>query len=104
VVLIFVDLEESARQPDKNEHRKILNWISKRNYWTNQSDYFALAEEGTGQWLLDSPEFKDWIEGGKRFLWCQGGRKSQYSAVLIVSQLGSGKPFSGLFGLFRWLN
>lgn len=44
-------------------------------------------------------EFKNWIEGGKCFLWCQGDRKSQYSTVLIVLQLALGKPFSGLSGL-----
>ena len=101
---MVLDLEEHVCQPDTDERRKILNWISRRNYWTNQSDYFGRAEEGTGQWLLDSLEYKNWLEGGKRFLWCHGERKSQYLAGLIVLQPGSEKPFSGLFELVRLLN
>jgi hypothetical protein len=78
VGLIVADLEEAIRNPVTDERRKILVWLSKRNFWTNQLDYFARAEEGTGQWLLDSPEFKKWIEGGKHFLWCCGDRKPQF--------------------------
>jgi hypothetical protein len=76
--LIVADLEETIRNPITDERRKILNWLSKRNFWTNQLDYFACAEDGTGQWLLDSPEFKGWVEGEKRFLWCCGGRKIHF--------------------------
>jgi len=72
------DLEETLRNPVTDERQKILNWISTRNYWTNHLDYFARAEDGTGQWLLDSPEFKNWIEGRKRFLWCPGDRKFHF--------------------------
>jgi hypothetical protein len=74
--LIATDLEETIRNPAADERRKILNWLSKRNFWTNQLDYFARAEDGTGQWLLDSPEFKTWIAGEKQFLWCCGDRKT----------------------------
>ena len=59
-----------------DERRKILNWISKFNYWKDQVDYFARAEDGTGQWFLDSVEYRSWLDGGKRFLWCRGDRKS----------------------------
>jgi hypothetical protein len=76
--LIVADLEETIRNPITDERRKILNWLSKRNFWMNQLDYFACAEDGTGQWLLDSPEFKGWVEGEKRFLWCCGGRKIHF--------------------------
>ena len=56
--------------------RKILNWISEFNYWTEQQKLFDLAEPLTGQRFLDSVELRSWIEGEKRFLWCPGGRKS----------------------------
>jgi hypothetical protein len=94
-----LELEQSVRQPATGQHRKILHWFSEHNYWPTQGYHFDRAEEGTGQWLLDSPGFQDWIEGGKRFLWCQGDRKSPHSAVLML-QLGLGKPFSGLSDSF----
>ena len=78
--LIDSGLEEIIQNPVMDERRRILNWISKFNYWKDQVDYFARAGEGTGQWFLDSVEFKSWIEGEKRFLWCRGGRKSHPSS------------------------
>jgi hypothetical protein len=76
--------QTASREPVTDEHRKILNWISKRNYWTNQQDYFDRAENGTGKWVLDSVEFKEWIEGGNRFLWCRGDRRPHCLADLMV--------------------
>lgn len=96
----YLELEQSVRHPATGEHRTILNWFSKYNYWPAQGYHFDRAEEGTGQWLLESSEFQDWIEGGKRFLWCQGNRKSHKLAVLNVLQLAWGKPFSGLSDSF----
>ena len=60
--------------PHPAERQKILNWLSKRNFWGDQGYYFDLAENKTGQWLLDSLEFQNWIDGRKRFLWCCGNR------------------------------
>lgn len=77
--LIAADLEERLENPVPDERRKILNWLSKRNFWKNQIDYFARAEDGTGQWLLDSPQFECWVQkGGNRFLWCYGDRKVHF--------------------------
>jgi hypothetical protein len=79
--LIDTDLEEMIKNPvTPDERRKILNWYSKRNFWKNQIDYFSRAENGTGQWLLDSDEFQSWVEGGKRFLWCYGDRNTHFLA------------------------
>jgi hypothetical protein len=76
VNVIDADLEQTIGNPVTDERRKILDWLSKHNFWKNQIDYFACAEDGTGEWLLDSAEFKRWFEGleGKRFLWCCGDR------------------------------
>jgi hypothetical protein len=70
-------MERAIRQPViQGTDRNILNWISEFNYWTEQQKFFDLAEPLTGQRFLGSVEFKSWIEGEKRFLWCPGDRKS----------------------------
>jgi hypothetical protein len=74
-LLINPELDHKTLNPVADERRKILNWISKLNYWDNQKDYFDRTEPRTGQWFLDSVEFKGWMEGETRVLWCPGDRK-----------------------------
>ena len=68
------ELDKIAQNPVTDERRKILNWLSKLKYWDKQKDIFGRTEPGTGQWFLDSVEFKDWMEGESRVLWCPGDR------------------------------
>ena len=65
-----------TRDAVTDERRQVLNWLSNLNYWNKQKDFFERTEPGTCQWFLDSAEFKAWMEGGKRVLWCPGDRKS----------------------------
>jgi hypothetical protein len=37
-------------------------------------DIIAKRAEGTGQWLLESTEFKAWLDGTSETLWCPGPR------------------------------
>jgi hypothetical protein len=61
---VFNEAEHNVCLQKTDEYRTALDWISERNYWTSQHNYFACAEDGTGQWLLGSPQFKDWVESG----------------------------------------
>jgi hypothetical protein len=90
------------RNPITDEGRRILNWLSKSNFWANQLDYFARAENGTGEWLLDSPEFKSWVEGDKRFLWCCGGRKIHFmrEPLIVGSWCGKNNPQVGQYSFY----
>jgi hypothetical protein len=36
---------------------------------------------GTGQWLLESPEFLNWRDGESRKLWCYGIRKAVFPCI-----------------------
>ena len=42
------------------------------DYAPQQNDYIRRRQPETGQWLLDSPEFKRWIETDKQTLLCLG--------------------------------
>lgn len=66
------------QEPQKNDERRyqISRWISTVPY----VDHHALVESsrlpGTGQWLLDHPDFKDWsINKHSETLWLHGPRE-----------------------------
>lgn len=46
--------------------------ISPLNLSAMQIDTFSLRQEGTAQWLIESPIFKDWLCGQLETLWCSG--------------------------------
>ncbi|KAL6888004.1 hypothetical protein GGI43DRAFT_430957 [Trichoderma evansii] len=54
------------------EHMEILEWLAPGKYGLQQSDYFDRRQPGTGQWLLKSTEFQEWIQTSKQTLFCQG--------------------------------
>lgn len=65
----------NERQDDRErrkEEQKVLNWLTPVDYAPQQNDYINRRQPGTGQWLLDSPEFKAWVETDTRTLFCPG--------------------------------
>ncbi|KAH8728256.1 WD domain-containing protein, partial [Phaeosphaeriaceae sp. PMI808] len=42
--------------------KDILDWLTPVNYGPQHSDYINRRQPGTGQWLLDSAQFKAWVE------------------------------------------
>ena len=66
------------------ERQKILMWFSPLNFFKTQQDVFARRQEGTGQWLIESPTFQAWLSGSERILCCPGVRKSSYSPCHMV--------------------
>lgn len=50
----------------------ILEWLAPGKYGLQQSDYFDRRQSGTGQWLLESAEFQEWIQTSKQTIFCQG--------------------------------
>ncbi|RYP64313.1 hypothetical protein DL771_008815 [Monosporascus sp. 5C6A] len=54
------------------EHKAVVGWLTPIDYASQQSDFISRRQSGTGQWLLDSTEFKAWIETDKQTLFCPG--------------------------------
>lgn len=54
--------------------REIIEWLSPLNFLKTQIDVLNRRQTGTGQWLLESAEFKDWFSGSGTTLWCPGIR------------------------------
>ncbi|EGN97633.1 hypothetical protein SERLA73DRAFT_30563, partial [Serpula lacrymans var. lacrymans S7.3] len=47
-------------------------WLSPLNFRQTQSDIYGLRREGTSEWALNDPKFKDWQCGEVKTLWCPG--------------------------------
>jgi hypothetical protein len=88
--LMQSDLEERHLNFNHNQDLNVLNWISKHNYWPTQIDLFDKAEEGTGEWFLNAPKFRNWVEGKNRVLWCPGDRNA-LSLLMTDGIAGVGK-------------
>jgi Cdc6-like AAA superfamily ATPase len=64
-----------ARQDSRecNEERQaILDWLTPVDYAPQQIDFIGRRQEGTGQWLLNSKEFQEWVNQDKQTLFCSG--------------------------------
>jgi len=61
----------TQREEDK-ERQFIADWLTPVDYTLQQSDFLSRRQQGTGQWLLDSKEFKDWLGKTKQTLFCPG--------------------------------
>ncbi|KID86739.1 Nucleoside phosphorylase domain protein [Metarhizium guizhouense ARSEF 977] len=81
---------QSFRQgQDKQDRRDILNWITHVDYGPQCSDILKRRSEGTGEWLLDSIEFQNWLESKGQTLFCSGipGAGKTVLSALVVDHL-----------------
>jgi len=78
----------SLHQNDHNQHT-ILEWLTPVDYAAQQSDFIARRQAGTGQWLLDSPEFQEWLDAEKQTLFCDGmpGAGKTMLTSIVVDEL-----------------
>jgi predicted AAA+ superfamily ATPase len=51
---------------------KIRTWLSAPDSSTNYHKAIKLHQPGTGQWFLDSEEFKKWKKDNASFIWLYG--------------------------------
>ena len=61
-----------VRYQDNQERRVIIDWLTPIDYSTQQNDFISRQQEGTGQWLLNSKQFQDWLNKDKQTLFCPG--------------------------------
>ena len=57
---------------DRDERLKLLDWITPLNFPAQQSALLSRRQEGTGQWLFQSPEFNTWMNKPGETLLCKG--------------------------------
>ncbi|KAF2175317.1 hypothetical protein K469DRAFT_756296 [Zopfia rhizophila CBS 207.26] len=75
----------------REEHQAILNWLTPIDYATQQGDFINRRQEGTGQWLLDSDEFQEWLKQRGRRMFCPGipGAGKTILTSIVVDYLRS---------------
>ncbi|KAK2741725.1 hypothetical protein FQN55_008224 [Onygenales sp. PD_40] len=57
---------------EKEEDVKILSWLTPVDYAPQHNDHCKRQQPGTGQWLLESVEFKRWAATNEQTLFCPG--------------------------------
>jgi hypothetical protein len=63
-----------------------MDWLSPTDFPAQQHDIITRRQEGTGQWFVDSPEFKRWLQGSDKTLFCPGipgAGKTMMAAIAI---------------------
>jgi hypothetical protein len=83
---IIASLDDVAATLSHQDHREwsrevdqMAGWLSPLNDREAQNLIFGQRAKGTGEWLLDTPEFQGWRTGSQhhsRLLWLRGPRKS----------------------------
>lgn len=73
------------------ERLAILDWLTPIDYALQQSGFINQRQTGTGQWLLDSVEFKAWVETEKQTLFCSGipGAGKTILTSIVVDELAT---------------
>jgi NACHT domain len=64
--------ERQDNRERREEHQLILEWLTPVDYSAQQSDFIRRRQEGTGEWLLKSNEFQEWVKQSKKTLFCPG--------------------------------
>ncbi|KAH7190174.1 hypothetical protein DER44DRAFT_903943 [Fusarium oxysporum] len=73
------------------EDIKVLNWLTPIDYAPQHNDFISRRQPGTGQWLLDSAEFQEWLETDKQTLFCPGipGAGKTIITAIVIDYLQS---------------
>lgn len=76
---------------DRVERQAVADWLTITDYSTHQSDSINRRQEGTGLWLLDSSEFQEWVNHGKKTLFCPGipGAGKTIMSSIVVDYLNT---------------
>ncbi|KID69235.1 Ankyrin repeat-containing domain protein, partial [Metarhizium hybridum] len=89
LVIDPADVDKTPRARDGQERKDrddILEWITRIDYGHQYSDILKRRCEGTGQWLLDSTKFENWLESKGQTLFCSGipgAGKTVLSAIVV---------------------
>jgi hypothetical protein len=54
------------------EGQAVLDWVTATDYSTLQSDLLQHRQVDTGQWLLNSTHYQQWVGGSQQTLFCPG--------------------------------
>jgi len=88
-------VDQLVQHQDNQRRQDILNWLSSITHDVKQADFFGRVQPGTGSWLLESDEFKQWTSQGEatpedeRTLFCPGlpGAGKTFLTSIVINEL-----------------
>ena len=84
-------------------HQDVIEWLSPTDFPAQQHDIISRRQEGTAQWFLDSVEFREWLQGPEKTLFCPGipgAGKTMMAAIAIEHLCRTAQADVGLAYLF----
>ncbi|RBQ74161.1 hypothetical protein FVER14953_08346 [Fusarium verticillioides] len=66
------DVAEIRTSQSRKDDIKILDWLTTIDYGLQQSEFQKVQQPGTGRWLLDTSEYRTWLQTPGQTLFCQG--------------------------------
>ncbi|KAG5755895.1 hypothetical protein H9Q70_001491 [Fusarium xylarioides] len=74
---------------DEGLRNKVLNWLSKDDFTLRHRDIVEQRLAGTGQWFLESDEFKSWVREDHTTLFCTGspGVGKTFISSMAIDQI-----------------
>jgi Cdc6-like AAA superfamily ATPase len=57
---------------NKERHEGIVNFLAKFDFSARYSDVFLTRHKNTGQWILETEIFQQWLSTAGKTLWCPG--------------------------------
>ena len=86
---------------DKEEDLDILKWLTPIDYATQQSDHISRRQPGTGQWLLHSAEYQEWLRIPGKTLFCPGipGAGKTILTAIVIDDIYSRFKFDTSVGI-----
>jgi hypothetical protein len=65
---------------------KVIHWLTPTNFSAQQNDIISKRQDGTGLWLLNSKQYKMWIDEKGQTLFCPGipgAGKTMMSSIVV---------------------
>ncbi|KAH8694900.1 hypothetical protein BGW36DRAFT_452665, partial [Talaromyces proteolyticus] len=86
---INVAVKRMNQRGDDQDCRAVLDWLIPTTYSSQQHDLLGRRQEGTGKWLVESKEFKNWVDQKKQTLFCPGipGAGKTIATCIVVDYL-----------------
>ena len=72
---VHLGQEQERSRALSSEERDLLDWLSPLESFSKQNDALSRRQIGTGRWLLESNEFRRWLDTPGQVLWCPGMRE-----------------------------
>ncbi|KAJ7249840.1 ankyrin repeat-containing domain protein [Mycena rebaudengoi] len=91
---------------DWEERDKVIEWVSPLNFFSRNEDIFRARQDGTGMWLLNDIQFKDWVLSPGGTLWCYGmpGAGKTVLSAIITEYLRRQFPIGNIGVACAYLN